>query len=100
MTQRIDSIKACKCSQCGDWFYYSRITSIYCSSKCRERHQRGTEPTDMYKNNLFSEDEKILSLIAESKPSAFREIKYIKDHFGQRALDRTLRIIKSLGLST
>lgn len=96
--QRIESIKACKCSQCGQWFYYKRITSQFCSDKCRKRNQRGIEPTDMYKNDLFTENERILAGIAEHNPQAFREIEYIKEHFGQKALDRTMSVIRLLGI--
>ena len=96
---RIESIKACKCEQCGEWFYYQRKTSKFCSDACRKQNQRDVAPTDKYRNGLFREDERILAMIAESSPLAFRKIEYIKNHYGQAAMERTIEIIKILGIA-
>jgi|GEM_PF-3222550 len=97
---RIESIKACKCLQCGEWFYYQRITSTYCSDKCRQRARRGAEPTDKYKHGIMSQNERILAMIAEKSPSAFQKLAYIKNHYGQNALDRALEVIIMLGVAS
>lgn len=97
--QRIESINTAKCIQCGEWFYYQRKTSKFCSPACRKQCSRGVVPSDKYKNGLFSEDEKIVAMIAEKSPLAFRKIEYIKNHYGKAAMDRTIEIIKILGIA-
>lgn len=98
MTQRLELIKACKCDQCGDWFYYKRKTAIYCGDPCRKQANRGIEPTDKYKYDLRNEYERILAVIAESNQRAFDQLVKIKERYGHNAMVQTIQVIQTLDL--
>lgn len=96
--QRLESIKAHKCNQCGEWFYYQRTTAQYCTPSCRKQASRGVEPTDKYKHDLRTEYERIMAVIAESSPRAFQQIEQIKLQYGHNAMVRTIQVIQTLDL--
>jgi len=96
MVRRLEDIKAAKCSQCGTWFYYKRKTAKFCSPACRKRSQRGIEPTDDNRYGL-TDLESLAAIISERSPLAFRKLEYIRDHYGNKALNRTLEIIELIG---
>ncbi len=98
MTQRLESIKACKCGQCGDWFYYKRVTAKYCSETCRQRAKRGIEPSDKFKYDLQDEYDTLAFMISEINPKAFRLLETMKRDIGVHAVKATLEIIKTLDL--
>jgi len=98
MTQRLESIKACKCEQCGEWFYYKRKTAIYCSSTCRKQAHRGSEASDKYKYDLHNEYERLAAVIAETHPRAFKQLESIKNNIGNHAVIATLQVIQTLEL--
>lgn len=95
MPTHFPDIKAKKCCQCGEWFYYKRLTKIYCSDACRQQAKRGVPPDDKNPNALGGY-EQFAALIATEKPYAFENLQKLRDKYGFRAVEMCLDVIWAL----
>jgi len=66
------------CIECGEEFQATRFDAAFCSSTCRSRNHRAKQRIDQ---------------------DIARTIEYVKNHYGQAAMERTVEIIKILGIT-
>lgn len=88
-------IKAKKCLQCGDWFYYKRSSKIYCDPNCRQQAKRGVPPDDTNPHGLGAYAQ-FSALIAKEKPHAFKRLEKLKEKYGYRSVEMCLDVIWNL----
>lgn len=89
----LPEIKAKKCAQCGEWFYYKRLTAKYCpGGACRKQASRGVPPDD--KNpHILTVHQKFAALIAENNPLAFKRLEKIRDVMGERGVKMCIEVL-------
>ncbi len=92
----LPDIKAKKCVQCGEWFYYQRITAKCCDAACRKQASRGV-PADDKNPHVLTDYEQLVAIIAEHQPRAFRRLERLRDKFGERGVLMCLDVIMAMG---
>lgn len=88
----LPDIKAKKCIQCGEWFFYSRVTKKYCGDNCRKQADRGV-PAEDKNPHVLNNYEIFSQLIAENNPRAFKRLEKINEKFGNRGVKMCLDVL-------